>query len=795
MPRGNVNDLPADFKAAEHEDGGVYRAFLESTDQGVCTIEVVFENEKPIDYRFLEVSPAFERQSGLVGAVGRRIREFAPDLEEHWFERYGRVALTGETMRIEGEAAPLGRWFDINACRVGAPEQRRVAVLFTDITERKRVEAALRSTQEQFEAVLNQAPMGVYLVDGDLIIQQVNPVALPVFGDIPGGAVGRDFDEIIHILWDQEYADEVVRIFRHTLETGEAYVTPERAEYRVDRDIIEYYEWRLDRIPLPGGRHGVVCYFRDISALVKARKEIEQRREFARANEERHALLLKLSDALRWLADPAEIIAVASEIIGRYLDVGRAGYGEVDANNEWLVVERDWTDGVMASMAGRHRVADFGPASISAQRSDQAFIIDDASNDPRFADHRAAFEAIGLKASLLVPLVKEGRWIAGFYAQQSSPRRWTVDDENLIRDVVERTWAAVERARAEAALRESENRLRAMFDSVEQGYLEVEVEMSPDGRAVDWRYLALSPSFERLTGMKDVTGRLASEVAPDLEPEWAERYAQVVTTGEPMRFVQPAAALGRWFDVNLVNIGAAGSCRIAAVYDDVTERKRADLALRDSTDHQALLLAELQHRVRNILTMVRSVARRTADNCEDVDDYVRHLDGRLAALARVQTILTRDPGQGVDLYDMVRDELESQAASRDHYQIKGPRVELLAKAAEVLSLAIHELATNSIKYGALSKSSGTIQIRWAVEDRDGQAWLRWNWHEPLNSKFDRPSRTGFGTELIVRRVPYELRGTGHLSIGEEEVEARIDFPLTNELRKLKSVSTDRDIRQ
>src|SRR4029077_4562560 len=89
---------------------------------------------------------------------------------------------------------------------------------------RREAEGALRYRSEQFQTLLNQAPLGVYVVDADLRIREVNPVALPVFGDIPGGVVGRAFDEVIHILWDPEYANEVVRIFRHTLDTGEPYV-------------------------------------------------------------------------------------------------------------------------------------------------------------------------------------------------------------------------------------------------------------------------------------------------------------------------------------------------------------------------------------------------------------------------------------------------------------------------------------------------------------------------------------------------------------------------------------------
>ena len=140
---------------------------------------------------------------------------------------------------------------------------------------RNEAQEAIHYRSAEFEMLLNQAPLGVYLVDADFRIREVNPIARSVFGAIPN-LVGRDFDEVIHRLWAKEYADEIVRIFRHTLETGESYETPERSEYRIDRNLTEYYEWRLDRILLSDGRYGVVCYFRDISPQIQARARLAE---------------------------------------------------------------------------------------------------------------------------------------------------------------------------------------------------------------------------------------------------------------------------------------------------------------------------------------------------------------------------------------------------------------------------------------------------------------------------------------------------------------------------------------
>jgi PAS domain S-box-containing protein len=128
----------------------------------------------------------------------------------------------------------------------------------------------LQYRKAQFETLFNQAPLGVYLVDSNFCIREVNPTAVPFFGDIPGGLIGRDFSEIIHILWSKEYADEVVEIFRNTLRTGESFTTAYRAELRADRGVMEHYEWRVDRTTLPDGSFGLVCYFRDIAAQIEA---------------------------------------------------------------------------------------------------------------------------------------------------------------------------------------------------------------------------------------------------------------------------------------------------------------------------------------------------------------------------------------------------------------------------------------------------------------------------------------------------------------------------------------------
>ena len=129
-----------------------YRTLFESVDQGFCIFEMIFDaQDRPVDYRFLEMNPMFEAHTGLHDAVGRTAREMIPTLDAFWFETYGRVAQTGEPVRFENAAPAMGRWFDVYATRLGGPDSRRVALLFSDITARKQSEETLRKLARDLE--------------------------------------------------------------------------------------------------------------------------------------------------------------------------------------------------------------------------------------------------------------------------------------------------------------------------------------------------------------------------------------------------------------------------------------------------------------------------------------------------------------------------------------------------------------------------------------------------------------------------------------------------------------------
>jgi len=147
-----------------------YRSLFDLVDEGFCIIEMIFDVEgKPVDYLFLETNRAFERQTGMHDATGKRMREFVPNHEEHWFEIYGAIAKTGEPRRFTQTAKPLiGGWYDVYAFPYGGPNSNKVAILFNDITERKRAEKALRENEEKFRVALRSSPTAVFQQDLNL---------------------------------------------------------------------------------------------------------------------------------------------------------------------------------------------------------------------------------------------------------------------------------------------------------------------------------------------------------------------------------------------------------------------------------------------------------------------------------------------------------------------------------------------------------------------------------------------------------------------------------------------------
>lgn len=178
-----------------------------------------------------------------------------------------------------------------------------------------------------------------------------------------------------------------------------------------------------------------------------------------------------------------------------------------------------------------------------------------------------------------------------------------------------------------------------------------------------------------------------------------------------------------------------------------------DLRLQEEQQRRAVI--ELRHRLRNTLGVIRSIARRTARTSGSVEQYAAHLESRLDAVARVQSALINDAPSGIELGQLIAEELLAHAAREgNRLRLAGPPVRLQPRAAEIMGLALHELAVNAIKFGSLSGPEGHLSVDWSMEGR----CLDLIWKEAgMRFAPGPPHRHGFGREVLERRIPYELK--------------------------------------
>ncbi|MGF1661483.1 MAG: SpoIIE family protein phosphatase [Kineosporiaceae bacterium] len=211
------------------------------------------------------------------------------------------------------------------------------------------------------------------------------------------------------------------------------------------------------------------------------------------------------------------------------------------------------------------------------------------------------------------------------------------DDDGRIGAVVASAVDLTGRRRAEAAVRDSEERLRAVFSSIDEGFCIAEIVTAPDGRPVDYRFVEVNPRFEEMTGLRDVVGRTAHDLVPGLEPHWVQRYAQVALDGTPARFEERSDAMGRWFEVFATPVPPRG--RFALVFTDITARRRY---------HDALREREVAERVRRERAELLAEVVETLESAPGAAERLRRLVTVLVAHgARRATV--RDPAAGTVL--------------------------------------------------------------------------------------------------------------------------------------------------
>ena len=527
-------------------------------------------------------------------------------------------------------------------------------------------------------------------------------------------------------------------------------------------------------------KDGLGVNFRDVTERrERERREHEQAERLAEL-ETRLAFLLEVADTLRALADPEAILTAAARLLGEKLGAARAGYAEIAQDDARVVISGDWALDGLPRLAGQAiPFSVFGPEIGPAIRAGGVLALPDVLADPRTAAEGPTLARGRGRALMIAPLVRDGRLEALFFVAAAEPRAWTPEEQALAEDVASRTWSALGRARSQRALRESEARFRAMADSAPSP-----VWVTGPAGPIEF----VNRAFCELAG-KPFEALLGDAWLDLMHPDDAPRVArlredarrELAAYGWEGRF-RTGRGEWRWmrasaqprFDANGVFQGYVGLAM------DVTDARRAE-------ERQRLLINELNHRVKNTLATVQSLAHQTFREGVVTRDARRQFTDRLLALSAAHNVLTRENWEGAELSDIVHE------AARPYEDPQNARIVMAGLTARLrppvalaVSMALHELATNAVKYGALSTREGRIRIEWRLApDRDGPGGdtVELEWRETGGPAVEAPSparRTGFGSRLLTQGLAAELGAPAEVDYRPEGVVCRLRVPIIRE---------------
>jgi PAS domain S-box-containing protein len=711
-----------------------------------------------------------------------------------------------------------------------------------DISDRKAAEEQLRRSQETFYNLIRNDPFGVYVVDADFRLAVISRGSEKVFQSVKP-LIGRDFAEVINVIWQAPFAGEVVERFRHTLETGIPYQSHRTVERRGDIEAVEAYDWRIERIALPDGRYGVVCYFYDLSERERwetALRDASERVEIALdagaiagtwvwevpndrfTGDERFARYFGLDpEQCRRgipLSEPIRSIhpddrARVEGIIGAVLETGgdyRAEYRVCHSDGQYRWIEavgrceldgdgkplrfpgvlvdidlRKKDEAALAESEARFReVANAAPVLIwVADRENKGIWYNRAwldfrgrSLDEELGDgwlegvhpddlERCA-EVCGGSFNRREPFRldfrlqrADGEWRV---IDDSGVPRFSEDGEFLgyIGSCIDVTDAR----RSEAALRDSEEKHRRIFEQTS------DLIFTADLNQV---ITACNPAAAAAVGLprEEAVGRsIADFVSPEDLKLTQQMLQEKLDRGGTTRYelrVHSTTGEWRYWEINSgLTFDESGSpVGLHVVGRDITDRKRLER-------HQQILVAELNHRVKNTLAIVQSIAHQTFRNDAPGIEAIASFQGRLEALAAAHSLLTARNWEAASIGAIIQTAL-APFCSDARCEIDGPELGLPPETAVSLALAVHELATNASKYGALSNQSGRISIAWTVDaDR-----FEFRWTELGGPPVEPPARTGFGSKMIKRTLAAEFGGDVEMEFASTGFQCRVAGPL------------------
>ncbi|WP_288378237.1 ATP-binding protein [uncultured Massilia sp.] len=425
----------------------------------------------------------------------------------------------------------------------------------------------------------------MFLAWGPDLVFLYNDAYVPLLGQKHRRALGARFSDLWSEVWQ-----EMVPLIDRALSGKPVYVEdmPVTIERRGHPERAHFTFSHAPLIGDEGQAAGLFCTVMETTRRVAA--------------ERRAAFELIVSDALRPLASSEEVVATASALLGGELRAGRVVYAEMDEAGARFTAPRCWArDGRTLSEAS-FSLDDFGPAVGAALRAGDIVRIHDSAHDVRTTGYRSAYVADSIAALLVVPLVKSGRLRACLGIDCPEPRYWSEDDLRLARDVAERTWAAVETARAQAELRFERDRSRNIFDTIAEGFALFDA---------DWTVLEMNAEGLRICRMRaeDVIGRNHWDAFPHtVDSEPGPMYREVMRTGvagsaEHSHTYPDGQRI--WTEVRAYPMHDGG---IAAFFRDITDRKLAEDKLVEADRRKDEFLAMLAHELRNPLAPISAAS-------------------------------------------------------------------------------------------------------------------------------------------------------------------------------------------
>jgi len=390
-----------------------------------------------------------------------------------------------------------------------------------------------------------------------------------------------------------------------------------------------------------------------------------------------------------------------------------------------------------------------------------------------------ALRRSSIRAAQSTPLVSRSGQLLGMISTHCREPHQPTERTLRSLDVLARQAAdLIERVQVETALRESEQRLRWLASIVESSndpIVSTSIERVSTG--IERVITTWNGAAERLFGYTsdEVIGRpIAILIPPDRHDEQRTIFQRIIAAErienyETVRLRKDGSSVDVSLTISGVKDAEGKIAGASAIYRDITRRKRAEA-------HEKTLMAELDHRVKNVLSRVDMVLTSSRNGSSSIDEFTRSVKGRIQSMAAAHSLLSQKGWHGVGLEALVRNQL-APYASDANVAIHGTDVILTPAAIQAMGMVLHELVTNAAKYGAFSVPNGSVVVSWDRKPNGHTANLVFAWREFGGPPRAVETKSGYGTRLIRELVPYELGGMVDLEFAAAGVNYRIEFPL------------------